>query len=390
MTTPPIEGAALSARDVNRDFLLGGQTVHAVSGISLDLFPGELVALMGRSGSGKTTLLNLLGGLDAPTSGKVYIEGRALATLSGGEVARLRRDKLGFIFQSFGLLPLLSAYENVELPLRIAGRPRHERDAMVKEALEKVGIAHRMRHRPYELSGGEQQRVAIARAIVHKPPVILADEPTAELDSATAKGIFELLRQVVFSEKVAVVVATHDRLALTVAHQVLALQDGRIAAKPVEPTPAATPVKVPEPPVDAKLSWRRPERGRTLTQTHATLASAQLFWHTMRMIAIRSQYVSVKEAADLLGVSSATIRRRIASGRLGAALAGRRFQISRSSIIAAQSGSFKSHGAEVASRARPMTLGDPMWRLVGSARSTEPTDASRIHEYLAGTATPIA
>ncbi|MBI3744421.1 MAG: ABC transporter ATP-binding protein [Chloroflexi bacterium] len=220
----------VAARGVWRSFPSGGAEVHAVRDVSMEAYPGELVALLGRSGSGKTTLLNLLGGLDTPTQGAVYILGQDLASLAPGEVTDLRRHKLGFVFQSFGLLPLLSAQENVELPLRIASAPAKDRERRAREALETVGLAHRMKHRPYELSGGEQQRVAIARALVNKPPLILADEPTAELDSATAKTIFALLLQIVDQERTAVVVATHDRNVLEAAHRVLRLEDGALVA----------------------------------------------------------------------------------------------------------------------------------------------------------------
>ena len=226
------EGILLVARGASREFAVGGQTVHAVHPIDLDVRKGEFVALLGRSGSGKTTLLNLLGGLDRPTHGAVYLEGKDLATLSAHETSEMRRHKLGFIFQSFGLLPLLSAYENVELPLRIAEMPRAEREKLTRSALDIVGLLHRMKHRPYELSGGEQQRVAIARAIVRRPPLVLADEPTAELDSATAKSIFTLLAEVVAKEEMTVVVATHDRMVLDVAHRVLSLEDGAFAKTP--------------------------------------------------------------------------------------------------------------------------------------------------------------
>lgn len=222
------DGAIVSARELARSFMLGGQEVQAVRAVTLDLYPGEFIAIIGRSGSGKTTLLNLLGSLDTPTSGSVYIEGRDISSLPDSEITRLRREKLGFVFQSFGLLPLLSAYENVELPLRIAGMARHERDTRTREAVEIVGLSYRLKHRPYELSGGEQQRLAIARAMVHRPPLILADEPTAELDSNTAKGIFDLLRQLVYTDKITVVVATHDRLITETAHRILEIQDGAL------------------------------------------------------------------------------------------------------------------------------------------------------------------
>ena len=226
--TQPVDGTIISARDAGRRFLSGSQEVEALRSISMDLFPGELMAVIGRSGSGKTTLLNLLGALDNPTTGAVYFEGRDMASLTGSQLTDLRRHKLGFVFQSFGLLPLLSAQENVELPLRISGVSRQERKERTRLALDTVGLLHRMKHRPYELSGGEQQRVAIARAIVHKPPLILADEPTAELDSATAKTIFSLLAHVVLQDKVTIVVATHDRTILQVAHRVMELRDGRL------------------------------------------------------------------------------------------------------------------------------------------------------------------
>ncbi|MEE9284781.1 MAG: ABC transporter ATP-binding protein [Dehalococcoidia bacterium] len=224
------EDAVIAARGVGRDFASGDEVVRAVRDVSMDVFPGEMVALLGRSGSGKTTLLNLLGGLDSPTHGAVYLDGHDFATFTGAEMAEIRRRKLGFVFQTFGLLPLLSAQENVELPLRIAGASRGERERLGREALDTVGLLHRVRHRPYELSGGEQQRVAIARAIVHKPPVILADEPTAELDSVSANAIFSLLAQVVVQDRLAVVVATHDRAVVDLAHRVLELEDGALVS----------------------------------------------------------------------------------------------------------------------------------------------------------------
>ena len=224
------EDAVVAARGVGRDFSVGGEVVHAVRDVSLDIFPAEVVVLLGRSGSGKTTLLNLLGGLDTPTEGVVYLRGRDLSTFSASELAQMRRTDLGFVFQTFGLLPLLSAQENVELPLRIAGASRSERERLARVALDTVGLLHRVRHRPYELSGGEQQRVAIARAIVNKPPLILADEPTAELDSVSASSIFSLLAEIVVQDRLAVVVATHDQAVLDVAHRVLKLEDGALVS----------------------------------------------------------------------------------------------------------------------------------------------------------------
>jgi len=221
-----IDTPLLSARKLERVFELGRQSLVAVHDVDLDVYAGEFLALVGRSGSGKTTLLNLLGGLDTPTSGAVLIEGQELGQLPPQSLLELRREKIGFVFQSFGLLPLLSAYENVELPMRIAGAPGKKRQERVWEVLEMVGLTHRAHHRPYELSGGEQQRVAIARAIANRPPLILADEPTGELDSSTAESIFRLFRQIVDRERVTVVATTHDQAIINLATRIKELRDG--------------------------------------------------------------------------------------------------------------------------------------------------------------------
>ena len=221
MTTPLV-----SAHSLERVFSFGSERIRAVHNIDLDVFPGQLVIITGRSGSGKTTLLNLLAGLDLPTSGTIYIQGQDLTQLSELELAQLRRRFIGFVFQSFGLLPLLSTYENVELPLRIAEWERGKRDIRTRECLEMVGLANRADHRPYELSGGEQQRVAVARALVHRPSLILADEPTGELDSTTGAAIFALLKDIVEKEKVAIVVATHDVTITRIATVARELSDG--------------------------------------------------------------------------------------------------------------------------------------------------------------------
>lgn len=206
MTTTPL----VSAENVTRTFLLGSTQVEALHSVSMVARSGELVVITGPSGSGKTTLLNLLAGLDMPDSGTIHLDGQDLATLSEWNLAQLRRHKIGFVFQSFGLLPLLSAYENIELPLRIAEWSRRERARRTDEVLELVGLSDRAGHRPYEMSGGEQQRVAVARAMVHRPVVILADEPTGELDSATGAAIFGLLKNITEQENVTVIVASHD------------------------------------------------------------------------------------------------------------------------------------------------------------------------------------
>ncbi len=206
--------------------MLGSEEVVAVNGVSLEVRPGQFIAVVGRSGSGKTTLLNLIAGLDQATSGVVLFEGKDLSQMSEKELTEIRRHKIGFVFQSFGLLPLLSAFENVELPLRISGVRAREREQRARDALEMVGLTRRANHRPYELSGGEQQRVAIARAVVSEPPLILADEPTGELDSNNARSIFGLFREMVHERGISVVAATHDSTLLAMADSVKEMRDG--------------------------------------------------------------------------------------------------------------------------------------------------------------------
>ena len=222
------ENAALVTEAVSRDFGQGDSAVRAVDSVSLSIGSGEFVALVGRSGSGKTTLLNLLAGLDRPSEGKVWFEGREISQLPDKELVKLRRERLGFVFQSFGLIPLLSAFENVELPLHISGVSWRERRRKANEALDMVGLTGRVRHRPYELSGGEQQRVAIARALVAGPAVLFADEPTGELDSVTAQTIGGIMRDIGASRGVTVVTATHDLMLADMADRRLQMADGRI------------------------------------------------------------------------------------------------------------------------------------------------------------------
>ena len=221
----------LAAVNVGRVYRLGSEEIVAVDDVSLDVHTGKFVALVGRSGSGKTTLLNLMAGLDQATSGSILFEDRDMADMSETELIELRRHRIGFVFQSFGLLPLLSAFENVELPLRISGAGSREREQRANEALEMVGLAARSRHRPYELSGGEQQRVAIARAMVIRPSLMLADEPTGELDSSNARAIFGLFAEMVREEGISVVAATHDSTLLNLADEVLEMRDGRIVER---------------------------------------------------------------------------------------------------------------------------------------------------------------
>ena len=228
----PTGPAILSARGLTRLFGDGPAAVMAVNGVDLDIAPGEFLAVMGRSGSGKTTLLNLLAGLDKPTAGAVSFEGRNLAELTEGQLVELRRTRIGFVFQSFGLIPLLSAYENVELPLHIGGVAWRERRQRAAQALELVGLGSRMGHRPYELSGGEQQRVAIARALVTNPAALFADEPTGELDSATGSAIAAILRDIAQERGVTVIAATHDLTLAGLSARAIAMVDGALTAIP--------------------------------------------------------------------------------------------------------------------------------------------------------------
>ena len=228
----PAGAAILSARGLTRVFGAGAAAVRAVNGVDLDIGPGEFLAVLGRSGSGKTTLLNLLAGLDQPTAGAVYFEGRNLAELTEGQLVELRRNRIGFVFQSFGLIPLLSAYENVELPLHIGGTAWRERRQRAAQALELVGLGSRMGHRPYELSGGEQQRVAIARALVTSPAALFADEPTGELDSATGSTIAAILRDIAKERGVTVIAATHDLALAGMSSRAVAMADGALTDNP--------------------------------------------------------------------------------------------------------------------------------------------------------------
>ena len=219
----------IEVRGVTRTFRLGNVDVQAVRNVDLSIPRGRFITLVGRSGSGKTTLLNLMAGLDTPTSGAVLFEGQDISKFGERQINDLRRHRLGIVFQSFALLPLLSAYENVELPLRISGVPGAERIRRAQEVLDMVGLGRRADHRPFELSGGEQQRVAIARAMAMRPDVLLADEPTGELDSDNAGAIFGLFRQMVDSESMTIVATTHDRTLLDLADDIYRFHDGQLA-----------------------------------------------------------------------------------------------------------------------------------------------------------------
>ncbi len=230
MTNVPRDGVGpdilAEARGVERVYSLGAERLHALRGVDMSGAAGEFIALIGRSGSGKTTLLNILAGLDRSTAGEAFLAGQRLNGLSEEGRAALRRQHVGIVFQSSSLMPLLTAAENVELPLRISGWSRRDREERAREVLDRVGLLHRMRHRPYELSGGEQQRVGIARAIASRPSVLMADEPTGELDSVSAQTVFSLFRSLVEEERVLIIAATHDRAIMSAADRVLELRDG--------------------------------------------------------------------------------------------------------------------------------------------------------------------
>jgi putative ABC transport system ATP-binding protein len=230
----------VAVKRVNRVYAVGDAQVAALRDVSLTVPRGVLAALKGRSGSGKTTLLNMIGGLDQPTSGEIELFGGSLSQMSAADLTELRRQKIGFIFQSFAIFPAFSALENVELMLRIAGSHQGRRERALR-CLEIVGLGAWANHRPWELSGGQQQRVAIARALSTHPDLILADEPTGELDSATARQIYALFRHIVDKEGVTLIMATHDPVIEEFAHLVFELEDGQVSSvrRPNEPLSGA-------------------------------------------------------------------------------------------------------------------------------------------------------
>ncbi|WP_296602126.1 ABC transporter ATP-binding protein [Nocardioides sp.] len=222
---------ALRCEDLTRTYGAGDTAVHALRQVSLAVPAGELLVLRGPSGSGKTTLLNLLGGLDRPTSGRVWLGESEVTAASEAELTELRRHRIGYVFQSFALLPVLSAAENVELPLRIRGVPAADREARVAELLEVVGLAAHANQRPAELSGGQQQRLGIARSLANDPSLLIADEPTGQLDSVNAEAMMSLIAALVHQRGVAAVVSTHDPRMAVYADRVLDLHDGRLATE---------------------------------------------------------------------------------------------------------------------------------------------------------------
>jgi putative ABC transport system ATP-binding protein len=223
---------------------MGSAMIRAVDGITLQVAAGEFVALLGASGSGKSSLLNLLAGLDSPSAGSVIVENQSLSALSREQLAKYRRHTVGMVFQSFNLIPSMSVLENVELPLRFAEVERTKRAALALSALEKVGLSGRLKHRPIELSGGEQQRVAMARALINQPRILLADEPTGNLDSRTGTEVMELIRRLNESLSMTVVLVTHERqLAEKYADRLIFLADGKVITDQLNPARAAAGAK---------------------------------------------------------------------------------------------------------------------------------------------------
>jgi ABC-type lipoprotein export system ATPase subunit len=224
-------GTLLSARGLHKTYLLGHRSLEVLRGVNLELRQGDFLALRGASGAGKSTLLHLLGGLDSPSQGEIWLGGRNLATLSALDLARVRNEDIGFIFQAYYLLPELDALENVCLPARMARTPAGRAEARGRELLERVGLKERIEHKPYELSGGEQQRVAIARSLINEPHLILADEPTGNLDSHTGEEIINLLVSIRAERQTTLVMATHDAKVAARAPQVIELVDGQLAGR---------------------------------------------------------------------------------------------------------------------------------------------------------------
>ncbi|MET0789651.1 MAG: ABC transporter ATP-binding protein [Cellulomonas sp.] len=229
---PPAPGATdavVRVEHVSRTYGSGAGAVHALRDVSFTVQPGELVALVGRSGSGKTTLLNVVGGLDRPDEGRVVVDGREVSSLDEGGLVELRRDVVSFVFQTFGLVPVLSAAENVGVPLRLRKLPTKDREARVQLLLDLVGLGPHALQRPGELSGGQQQRVAIARSLANSPRLLVADEPTGQLDTETGTAVMALIRAVVEAEGMTAIVSTHDPLMVSLADRVLHIADGQLA-----------------------------------------------------------------------------------------------------------------------------------------------------------------
>ncbi len=224
---PSTNGSTLSLREVVKTYVMGADTVHALRGVSLDIRRNEYVAVMGPSGSGKSTLMNVIGCLDVPTSGTYALEGQMVAEMSEYQLADIRNQRIGFVFQTFNLIPRSNIFHNVELPLIYAGIPKSQRRERVERAVERVGLANRIKHKPNELSGGQRQRVAIARALVGNPSIILADEPTGNLDSKTGDEIMALLDELHGAGQT-IILVTHEDYIAEHAHRIIRLRDGVI------------------------------------------------------------------------------------------------------------------------------------------------------------------
>jgi len=223
-----IEEIVVKAEGLEKIYYMGKVPVPALRGVNLAFKRGEFVVVMGPSGSGKTTLLNLIGALDKPTKGKVYVDGEDLTTLDEGKLTKIRRNKIGFVFQFYNLIPVLTAFENVELPMLISGKNKEDRQRRAFQLIETMGLSDRSEHRPDELSGGEQQRVAIARSLANEPAIILADEPTGDLDTKTGQEVILALHNAAKKENVTVVVVTHDPVVTEKADRILEMRDGKI------------------------------------------------------------------------------------------------------------------------------------------------------------------
>jgi putative ABC transport system ATP-binding protein len=236
----PPDNAVILTANLTKDYELGAETVHALAGVDMQINKNELVAIMGPSGSGKSTLLNLIGCLDTPSAGQYWLSGQEVSQLDDNERARIRNREIGFVFQTFNLLPRTTALHNVELPLIYAGMPAKQRHEQAKNALEAVGLADRMTHHPNELSGGERQRVAMARALVNEPSLVLADEPTGNLDSSTSKEIMDVLVGL-YERGETILLVTHERDIAAYAERLITLRDGKIESDELHTIGAAVP-----------------------------------------------------------------------------------------------------------------------------------------------------
>lgn len=246
--SPPVAaaGPVISVRELTKTYSMGGVSVYALAGVNIDVWPGEMVAIMGPSGSGKSTLMNILGCLDVPSGGQYLLDGVEVGKLDDGRLAGIRCKKIGFVFQSFNLLPRTSALANVELPLIYAGVGGRERRMRAVEALEMVGLGERLHHKPNELSGGQQQRVAIARALINRPTIILADEPTGNLDTKTSIEIMELFQRLNHDQGITVLFVTHDPETADYCGRVISIRDGAVAGDERRPVRAGIHVSAHE------------------------------------------------------------------------------------------------------------------------------------------------